>query len=68
MSKKTDQNLTNEVNGRIDPEDSSETAEQGVVSSWARKAQEGKIGYIILWLLGVPVSLLLLIFLIRGCT
>jgi len=30
--------------------------------------QRGKIGYIILWLLGVPASLLLLVFLIRGCT
>jgi hypothetical protein len=32
------------------------------------KNEEGKIGYLILWLLGVPVSLLLLIFLLRGCT
>jgi hypothetical protein len=31
------------------------------------KDQSGKIGYIILWLLGVPVSVLLLIFLLRGC-
>jgi hypothetical protein len=30
--------------------------------------QKGKIGYIILWLMGVPVSVLILIFLIRGCT
>jgi len=30
--------------------------------------QRGKVGYIILWLLGVPVSVLLLIFLLRGCT
>jgi len=30
--------------------------------------QKGKIGYIILWLLGVPASILILIFLIRGCT
>ena len=33
-----------------------------------RKDESGKIGYIILWLLGVPVSVLLLIFLLRGCT
>ena len=32
------------------------------------KDQQGKIGYIILWLMGVPVSVLLLIFLLRGCT
>ena len=30
--------------------------------------QKGKIGYIILWLLGVPASVLFLIFLVRGCT
>lgn len=30
--------------------------------------QRGKVGYIILWLLGAPVSVLLLIFLLRGCT
>ena len=32
------------------------------------KNQEGKLGYIILWLMGVPVSVLILIFLLRGCT
>jgi len=30
-------------------------------------AQEGKAGYILLWLLGVPIPLLFLIFLLRGC-
>ena len=32
------------------------------------QTEAGKVGYIILWLLGVPVSVLLLIFLLRGCT
>jgi hypothetical protein len=32
------------------------------------KGQKGKIGYIILWLMGVPASVLILIFLLRGCT
>jgi hypothetical protein len=32
------------------------------------KDQRGKIGYIILSLLGAPVSVLLVIFLLRGCT
>ncbi len=32
------------------------------------KDQKGKIGYIILWLMGAPASVLLLIFLLRGCT
>jgi hypothetical protein len=30
-------------------------------------SQQGKIGYIILWLLGVPASILLLIALLRAC-
>jgi hypothetical protein len=32
------------------------------------RTQGGKIGYILLWLLGVPIPILLLFFLIRGCT
>jgi len=32
------------------------------------KDERGKIGYIILWLMGVPASILILIFLLRGCT
>ena len=31
-------------------------------------AQEGKAGYILMWLLGVPIPILLLIFLLRGYT
>ena len=30
--------------------------------------QEGKMGYILLWLLGVPIPVLLVIYLLRGCT
>ncbi len=33
----------------------------------AMKIQEGKIGYLLLWLVGVPIPILLLIFLLRGC-
>ena len=29
--------------------------------------RSGKAGYIILWLLGVPIPVLLLIFALRGC-
>jgi hypothetical protein len=32
-----------------------------------RNDEAGKVGYIILWLLGVPFSVLLLIFLLRSC-
>jgi hypothetical protein len=30
--------------------------------------QQGKVGWILLWLLGVPIPVLLVLFLIRGCT
>jgi hypothetical protein len=30
--------------------------------------QEGKAGYILLWLLGVRIPILFLIYLLRGCT
>jgi len=33
-----------------------------------RRRQDGAIGYILLWLLGVPIPVLLVIFLLRGCT
>jgi hypothetical protein len=34
----------------------------------ARRYQRGKIGYILLWLIGVPIPVLFLIYLLRGCT
>jgi len=34
----------------------------------ARKLQEGKVGWILLWLLGVPLPILLILFILRGCT
>ena len=30
--------------------------------------QKGAAGYILLWILGVPASVLFVIFLLRGCT
>lgn len=33
-----------------------------------RRMQSGKIGYILLWLLGVPIPILLIVYLLRGCT
>jgi hypothetical protein len=33
-----------------------------------KDVQEGKIGYIFAWLLGVPIPVLFVIFLLRGCT
>jgi len=33
-----------------------------------RRNQKGKIGYILLWLIGVPIPVLFGLFLLRGCT
>ncbi len=30
--------------------------------------REGKIGYILAWLVGIPIPILIIIFLLRGCT
>lgn len=30
--------------------------------------QPGKIGWILLWLIGIPIPVLLIFFLLRGCT
>jgi len=34
----------------------------------AKEQQAGKVGWILLWALGVPIPLLLILFLMRGCT
>jgi len=31
------------------------------------KNEHGKIGWILLWLIGVPIPILLVLFLLRGC-
>ena len=33
-----------------------------------RRRQEGKVGWILLWALGVPIPVLLVLFALRGCT
>jgi len=30
--------------------------------------QSGKVGWVVLWMLGVPIPVLLVLFLLRGCT
>jgi len=34
----------------------------------SRARQKGKAGWVVLWLLGVPIPILLILFLLRGCT
>lgn len=30
--------------------------------------QKGAIGWVLLWLIGIPIPILVLLFLVRGCT
>jgi hypothetical protein len=32
------------------------------------KNEKGKVGWILLWALGVPIPVLVILFLVRGCT
>jgi len=33
-----------------------------------RHGQQGGVGWVVLWLLGVPIPVLIVLFLLRGCT
>ena len=33
-----------------------------------RNADEGALGWMLLWLIGIPIPILLILFLVRGCT
>lgn len=37
-------------------------------SRYIRSGQEGRWGYVLAWMLGVPIPILVLIYLLRGCT
>jgi hypothetical protein len=43
-------------------------SEEGRIAMRMRNTEEGKIGWVILWLLGIPIPVLLVLFLLRGCT
>ena len=34
----------------------------------SKKSKEGKVGWAMLWLLGVPLPILFILYLLRGCT
>jgi hypothetical protein len=33
-----------------------------------RRRQEGRVGWVLLWLLGIPIPVLLVLYFLRGCT
>lgn len=38
------------------------------LSNRTQEPQAGKVGWILLWALGIPLPVLLILFLMRGCT
>ena len=40
----------------------------GEMKTIKQAGEKGAAGYILLWLLGIPIPVLLLFFLLRGCT
>jgi len=37
-------------------------------TKWRTQSEEGKVGWILLWALGIPIPILLVLFVLRGCT
>ena len=56
-------NLASSAEGRCDL-----SMEETVMRLIKNKDQTAATGYILLWLLGIPIPILFLIFLLRGCT
>jgi hypothetical protein len=52
---------------RLDRDPWKESAMIQMPERLTARLQQGKIGYLILWALGVPIPLLFLVFLLRGC-
>lgn len=46
----------------------SATRRQGIMRHNSQITRSGKVGWIILWLIGIPIPVLLFLYLIRGCT
>jgi hypothetical protein len=38
------------------------------ITDLKNKAEQGATGWILLWLIGIPIPILLILFLVRGCT
>jgi hypothetical protein len=38
------------------------------IKEFKKAREEGAIGWILLWLIGIPLPILLIFFLLRGCT
>jgi hypothetical protein len=39
-----------------------------IFKPFSKNHSEGKVGWILLWLLGVPLPILVLFYVLRGCT
>lgn len=50
------------------PSNTSKRTPAGIHRLLNYRREQGKVGWILLWLLGVPIPVLLVLFLVRGCT
>ncbi len=52
------------------PSDGTTPAKKAVMKTPKRPDGQlpGKLGWILLWLIGIPIPVLLILFLLRGCT
>jgi hypothetical protein len=39
-----------------------------LIKDFKAAREQGAIGWILLWLIGIPLPILLIVFLLRGCT
>lgn len=54
------------VGGELHPVAGREHA--GLARKQGAVREEGKIGWVLLWLLGIPIPILLVLYFLRGCT
>ena len=40
----------------------------GMKTTLSNRYNSGKVGWVLLWLIGIPVPVLLILFMLRGCT
>jgi hypothetical protein len=38
------------------------------IGNTKQRLEEARVGWVLLWLLGIPIPVLLILFLLRGCT
>jgi len=55
-------------NWKADKSEETSTESQNSKKSTGFNNENGKIGWILLWAIGIPIPILLVLFVLRGCT